>query len=194
MNIQRPYKGRAILNEDINKLEIIIASQKNLFIVVFLCFWLCCWAMGEFFAIRSLINFPASTLIGARIFMLVWLCGWTFGGFFVFKTLLWKLSGKEIVEFNRHTIIITRSSYLFSKQKIYDLNEVRKIRAKESLNAFGMNFPYKSFQDWGLAFNGTINFDYGLQTVKFAGLISEVEANHILDKLKVKGILTVVHF
>jgi len=42
--------------------------------------------------------------------------------------------------------------------------------------------------------SGTIRFDYGLQTVKFAAGIDEAEAKFIVDKLKERHLLTEINY
>ncbi|GAB3938349.1 hypothetical protein [Mucilaginibacter myungsuensis] len=42
----------------------------------------------------------------------------------------------------------------------------------------------------GISDMDTIRFDYGMKTIKFGGGLDEAEANHLLQRLKDKKILT----
>ncbi len=45
--MELPYSGRSVISELYNGIEIHIPARKNWFIVVFLSFWLCGWAVGH---------------------------------------------------------------------------------------------------------------------------------------------------
>lgn len=188
--METPYSGQAILNDTLNGLEIIIPAKRNWFLIIFLGAWLGGWTIGESFAIGTLIGFSDYDLGFANLFMLFWLCGWTVAGFFVVKTLVWYLAGKEIITFGQGQFSIAKQGLLLSKPKIYDLKYVKKLRAKKDTNF------YYSF--WGVRnnlgamnpSNGTLQFDYGMKTVKFANDIDEAEAYYIIDKLKGKRLIT----
>lgn len=188
--MERPYNGQAILNDTFNELEITIPTKKNWFIIIFLGAWLGGWTMGELFAIGALIGLLGGNLGFANFFLLFWLCGWTVGGFFAFKTFLWNLTGKEIITFGQGQLTIAKKGSLLSKPKTYDLNEVKKLRAKEEENLYGAFWGRRNNFSSINSSSGTIRFDYGLQTVKFAGGIDEAEAIFILDKLKTKRLIT----
>lgn len=190
--MESPYGGRATINQDFDHIEISIPVKRNILIIAFLCFWLCGWFFGESFVIGTLIGGIGG---GADLFMIVWLCGWTVGGIFVIKTLWWIIAGKEIVTAGKGVLEIKKQGDLFSKAKAYDLNECRGFRTVD--NSLLNGFPFASYRPFG-AFNnnsiGTIAFDYGMKTVKFAGAIDEAEGKHILNLLKSKGILKEANF
>jgi hypothetical protein len=86
----------------------------------------------------------------ANLFILIWLIGWTVGGFFAFRMFLWNLIGKEIITIGQGTLAVA--------------------------GPFGI-------RPGGFgAFNtgGTIRFDYGLQTVKFAGALTRLKQSLFL--------------
>ena len=80
--MEKPYKGRATIIDNITDLQIIIPTKRNWFIIIFVGAWLGGWFMGETFALGLLL----STLRGhpADLFVLFWLIGWTAGGFMAF--------------------------------------------------------------------------------------------------------------
>ncbi len=179
-----PYSGRAILNDNLNGFEITIPTKKNWFLTLFLGVWLYGWGMGEFSAIDMFNGFLVSDFEFFSFFIIIWLCVWSVAGFFVFKTIIWNLTGKEVITFGQGQLTIEKKGSLFSKPKSYDLKEVTKFRVKEEENKSGF---------WGVkkdASNGTIRFDYGMKTVKFGIEVEEAEAYFIIDTLKSKKILT----
>lgn len=188
--METPYNGQAILNDTLNGLEIIIPAKRNWFLIIFLGAWLGGWTIGESFAIGTLIGFSDYDLGFANLFMLFWLCGWTVAGFFVVKTLVWYLAGKEIITFGQGQFSIAKQGLLLSKPKIYDLKHVKKLRArKEETIYYGFEGVRNNLGAMN-ASNGTLQFDYGMKTVRFANDIDEAEAYFIIDKLKVKSLIT----
>ena len=180
--METPYKGRAILQDNITEQRIIIPAKRNWFLIIFLGAWLGGWLMGELFAIAAI-----SGLLGrnpAAPFIMFWLIAWTVGGFFAFRVFLWNLTGKEMITVGQGRIAIEKKGALLFKPKIYDLNEVKNIRVQEEKSEYGGFFGGRRNSFGAFNSGGTIRFDYGLQTVKFAGGIDEAEARYILDKLK----------
>lgn len=185
--MEKPYRGRATIQDNFSDVQITIPAKRNWFILIFVGAWLCGWLMGEVFVLggitRSIGSDPAS------IFILFWLIAWTVGGFFAFRAFLWNLIGKEVVTVGQGRLMIDKKGALLFKPKTYDLNEVRNIRVQEDNPGFNGIFGTQrtNFSAFNL---GTIRFDYGLQTVKFAGGIDEAEAKFIIDKLKERHLLT----
>ena len=54
--MEKPYKGRAIVEDKITGLRIIIPSRKNWFVILFVGAWLGGWLMGEISALGILIT------------------------------------------------------------------------------------------------------------------------------------------
>lgn len=125
----------------------------------------------------------------AGFFIAFWLIAWTAGGFMAFRFFLWNLAGKEIITIGQGIMTIEKKGALLVKPKTYDLNEVKNIRAQEdSSNVIGPFGGYRRNGFIKVGDGGTIRFDYGLQTVKFANGIDEAEARFILEKMKAKGL------
>jgi hypothetical protein len=183
-----PYKGRATIQDNITNLQIIIPAKRNWFIILFIGAWLGAWIMGEFFAL-GMVTGLFSGRGPANLFILIWLIGWTVGGFFAFRMFLWNLIGKEIITIGQGTLAVAKKGALLFKAKTYDLNEVKNIRAQEDNLAVAGPFGIRPGGFGAFNTGGTIRFDYGLQTVKFAGGIDEAEAKFILEKLKDRHLL-----
>jgi hypothetical protein len=183
--MEQPYKGRATILDNYPDLQIIIPAKRNWFVIIFLGFWLCGWLFGELFVSFTVFGVFKGNPIS--LFMLIWLIGWTVGGFFAFRILLWNLTGKEIITVGQGVLKIDKRGVLIFKAKTYDLNEVKKIRVQDENIGFG---PFGRRNDFGYMGGGTIRFDYGLRSVKFASSIDEAEARSIIEKLKERHLLT----
>ena len=186
--MEKPYKGRATIQDNLTDLQIIIPAKRNWLAALFLGGWLGGWLMGELFALGALL----SVLRGnpANLFVLFWLVAWTAFGIFAIRTLVWLLAGKEIITVGGNKLEIKRKAALFSKPKVFDLDAVKNIRAQEIVS----DYERRRLDFGGLSSAGTIRFDYGLKTVQFASGIDEAEARFILEKLKERRLLTEKNF
>jgi hypothetical protein len=188
--MEKPYKGRATIQDNFTEVKIIIPAKKNWLLIIFISAWLGIWLMGETFALGEVLKSLAGNPPPPGLFILLWLAGWTAAGFFVFRTLLWNLVGKEIITVGQGRLSIAKSGLLFFKPKVYDLNELRNIRVQEENPVGGTFFGGQRNNLDAFNLSSTIRFDYGLKTVKFAGGIDEAEAKFIVDKLKERNLLT----
>ena len=101
--MEKPYKGRAKINETIREFIIEVPSRKNWFIIIFMSLWLGGWFLGEVSVIGILTGmFGNNEGEFATPFLLFWLSGWTIGGFFAIRLLLWMIAGKEIISFSNN--------------------------------------------------------------------------------------------
>jgi hypothetical protein len=184
------YNGRAIFEDTFQGIEITIPAKRNLFIMLFLSFWLCGWAVGELFALGSVMG---DEMGGAGIFILFWLILWSLGGIMVISTLRWYLIGKEVITLGNGEISIEKKGNMFSKKKTYDLHQAKNFRVQEDINP-NADFKGRGNHITAYANTGAIRFDYGMKTIKFGMEIDEAEANFMLQRLKNAGILTANHF
>ena len=183
--MESPYAGRAIIQDNFDHVVITIPAKKNWFIIIFVGFWMCGWFFGETMASGSIFR---GNFGGDNAFEIFWLCGWTVGGIFALNMLLWNLIGKEIVTVYPGTITVRRTGTIFFSNKTYDLNEAKHFRAEQNYyqdNYWG-NRSGNSFLGQN---NGTIKFEYGMKTIKFADSMDEAEGNYILDILKSKKLI-----
>lgn len=188
--MEMPYKGRASINDSLTFIEITIPAKRNWFLTTFMGVWLIGWLVGEFFAISVLAK--NQVMQAGGLFMLVWLTGWTVGGYFIARVFLWKLAGREIIIIGQGQMSLDRKWLLFFRKKIFNLKEVRDIRVNDSfylLNEDLRQYSFRSFKS-----DGTIKFDYGLQTIGFAADIDAAEAKYILKMLKEKHYVDEVNF
>jgi hypothetical protein len=155
------YNGRAVINEAIDRIEIIIPTRKIYILIVFFCVWLIPFGIGGAIAIISMF-FASDVPVYAPFFvLLIWGAAITF----VSRMLWWVIAGKEIIDIDHHTLQITQKGLLFSKPKIYDIKECRDFRTIDNsfLYAFPMMIKASVFNT--VASAGTIAFDYGMKTI-----------------------------
>jgi hypothetical protein len=175
-----PYKGRAVINDHITSLEIIIPVKRNWFIILFLCVWLCGWFAGE-----SMVLVTVSSQFlkhnPVQLFLLFWVILWTICGFFAISFFFWNLRGKEIITFEHSQLTIKRKGSVFFRTKIYDMNEVKDLRVQDGLNETPM-FGYRN-NNFLMNMGGVMRFDYGMRTIRFGAGLEEAEGKYILQQL-----------
>ncbi len=89
-----------------DKLKISIPSRKSWLQSLFLGFWLIGWAFGEISVLG--VFFGGSGFSGPSLFLIAWLGMWTVGGGWAIYTLLWQLSGREIIAITNQSITVSR--------------------------------------------------------------------------------------
>ena len=185
--VEIPFSGNATISEFEGNLEVVIPTKKNWFIVAFISFWLCCWAVAEIMVLGMLLGFgPVGGIGFASLFMLGWLCMWTIGGLFALRIFLWMLTGREVLIFGQGYLTTKKAGLLFHPRKTYAINDIQNLKVEESpqVNLFwGSSRNYLSY----LVPPGTIRFDYGFKTIKVGSGLDAPEAQSILEKLKSKG-------
>ena len=182
-----PYQGRAVINESFDGVEIIVPAKRNWFIVAFLSFWLCVWLCAEIFVPTMMFGIDSTA---PKLFMLVWFCGWTAGGFFAGCTWWWNVMGKEVITISRGVLTVVKKGSI-SKTKSYDLNEAKNFRAQEDFaDDFAFGRRRRGMNPWNVASEGTIRFDYGMETVRFGDKLYQAEAEYILQRLRAKKLIS----
>jgi len=175
--IEKPYTGRSVIYRDGDTIEISVPSKKNWFAIIFLIAWLGGWTMGEVSAIGHL--FYSDNRAG-NTFMTFWLVGWTVGGVWAMLTLLWFISGKEI--------IIVDSGVLELGKQIFGLGRIKQY-AISNIKLMVIS-PAPNKDKWGndgtrsLIKPGLIEFDYGMKTIKFGSEFDTAEARMLIEIFK----------
>lgn len=178
--MELPAKGKAVVRDRGFEVQVTIPARKNIFIIAFLSFWMLGWLFGEVSVIGALI--PGSSPAGTDVFLVIWLAGWTLGGVMVLYVLAWNFAGKEVVIARPEAIEIQRNVLFIKRNKKYSAISIKNLRVnRESTTTwFGRQDAWNR--------RGTIAFDYGMKTVRFASGIDEAEANHLLDLFRQRGI------
>lgn len=186
--IEQPYAGRATVDEWIDKTIIIIPAERPYFKIIFLAITLCFWLLTELTMAAFLTD--AFMISGFEIFVEVL---WAIIGFFMVRDFTWAIAGKEVVTVNRDYITIENKYLLFNKPKTYLLQEVKNMSIMEETPGF-ISFTLWRHRTRSSPTNGTIWFDYGMKPVGFAAGINDLEARHIIEKLRNKKLLTDENF
>lgn len=160
-------------------LEIRIPTRRNVFVILFIGFWLCGWVLGETSAVGELLHPAANHRESGNLFLLVWLGGWTIGGAWAICFLLWSLAGLERIRVESDTLSVRREAFGIGIGKQYELDSVRDLRAVDLPAPQG---PFGGRWGYGLA-AGPIVFDYGATSVRFGAGIDTAEAKHLVSKL-----------
>ena len=171
-----PPSPRSRVSDTSNGLEISIPAKKQVFVILFLIFWLGMWAIGELSAIREVFG-PGSP----EPFIVFWLGAWALGGIFATGILFWMIAGEEVILVTPSTLDISHRVFGIGRTKSYNPLQIRRLRVSpSSQGVFDMK---SSLQFWGIG-GGLAAFDYGSSTIKFASGVQEAEAQYIVDFLR----------
>ena len=186
--VEKPYAGRATTDEWIDRTIITIPTARVYFQIIFLGLWLALWLFAEITMALTLAK--ASDISGFEMFVEVF---WAVVGFFAIRDFIWVVAGKEIVTVTRDYITIENKYLLLNKPRTYLLQEVKNIRVIEEAPRY-ISFSFWRNRTRSSPTSGTIWFDYGMKTIGFASGVNDIEALHIIDKLKSKKLLVEKHF
>lgn len=182
MAVVAPANPRATTAETSSGLEIVVPAKKNWIIILFLGLWLCGWAMGVVVVATQFLSHDMPS--EASVFLTVWLVGWTLGGAFALLVCCWSLAGKERMLLSSDRITLKREIFGWGRTREYELVHVRSLRASQS--------PYNpadfrsGFRFWGIG-GGSIAFNHGSKTIRFAAGLDEAEAQSLVTRLLDRG-------
>jgi len=151
-----------------------------------MCAWLGGWAMGE---VRVISQLTGQSFNGTNsnqlpfpmmVFVLFWLIAWTIGGTAAIGIILYFIFGKEIITFTSEVVTIEKKVFSVGRTKRYAVYDIRYLRVLHQ-----DNYGFKFFNFNRLS-SGTLAFDYGIKTIRFAYEVDEAEAQIILHRIKEK--------
>ncbi|WP_101759228.1 hypothetical protein [Oceanicoccus sp. KOV_DT_Chl] len=174
-------ESRSIVSNTHNGLRIEIPAKKNWFLILFLGFWLVGWLFGEI-SVLTILLMPKEGE-APTLFLIAWLGGWTVGGAFAIYAWAWNVFGKEVVEVNFHELALKKVVGNIKRSKEFDLAHVKDIRVQPSQHSMWSSRGGMEF--WGIS-GGTIAFDYGHSTHKFAVNLDEAEAKYLIEKIEAR--------
>ncbi|MCH4887409.1 hypothetical protein EZV73_07495 [Acidaminobacter sp. JC074] len=150
-----------------------IPSKKNIFIIVFMCFWLAGWFMGETMVLMTMLS-------GEFVpFLLIWLIGWTFAGGFAIYIVLWLLFGKEVIVSNGQTLRISKEILGLGRSKEYDIRSIKNFKVHVESTSI---YRRRGMEAYGLL-GGVLHFDYGMKTIRMGISIDEAEGRYLRDNV-----------
>jgi hypothetical protein len=187
--IEKPFAGRAIIEQNVHGFNIEIPSRKNWFLIIFLPVWLCGWILAGTSVIGSLLTYD--TPVFANAFLLFWLMGWAIFSILIAYLLFWQLVGREKISIERGILKIDRSVFGVGVKKYYEIKSIYNlaVNPEPDMGIWNTN----NLDIYG-AKRGKIKFDYGLKTVKFAGDVDEAEARMIVSDLRNTSFLSNENF
>lgn len=171
---------RAKISDHDWTVDVEIPARRNWFIVVFLSFWLVGWAFGEIAALAAVLGGLATK--ADAWFILLWLAGWTVGGAFALYSWQWLAFGRELLHVSREGLSVQRKALLPGRTKHYAAARIRNLRIVPAAPLYGqmrsLQVPWQS--------TGTLAFDYGAGTVRFATGLDEGEADLLRPTIAAK--------
>lgn len=175
----QPSDFRITIADTAEGLRIVMPCRRSWFVICFLTFWLCGWAVAEVMVANQLMMGDGPP--DGELFMLAWLGVWTVGGVVAIYAWLWQLMGKEILTARGQTFNIRRDIGGFGFDREYNLVQMRDLRIG-SAGASPLEFS-SSLQLWGVG-GGAIAFDHGERMYRFGAGLDEAEAKQVLTAIK----------
>jgi hypothetical protein len=155
--------------------RVVIPPRRNWLAIIFFGVWLAGWFLGERNALLQLEHAQSA-------FLSVWLVMWTVGGVVVASLLMWQLGGREVILADSVSISQRIEAFGIGLTRNYTLSECRDLRAVPRINNPAARrqalFPWSA--DTGF---GSIAFDYGARTIRFAPGLDEAEAKMLVADL-----------
>ena len=171
MTLVAPAPPRSVVSDEPGALRIEIPVKRNAFGTIFLTFWLGGWACGEYFAANQIVRTKTPF---SNLFLLFWLGMWTAFGVFAIWSWAWMLAGREIVRLGNGVLAIRKDIAGLGRTKEYSLSEVRDLRVSPPV--------YQGRRS--MIPDGTIVFDYGAKTYRFAQGIDEAEGKQLIEAVR----------
>ncbi len=171
----QPSDSRITIADTAEGLRIVMPCRRSWFVICFLAFWLCGWAVAELMVANQFMKGDSPP--DGELFMLAWFGVWTVGGVVALYAWLWQLIGKEIITARGQTFHIRRDIGGFGFDKEYELVQMRDLRVGPvGMNPLGFS---SSLQLWGVG-GGVIAFDYGARTHRFGAGLDEAETKQVI--------------
>lgn len=185
----KPLSHRYSIESFENKVEVIIPSRKNVLYFVWFAIWMFMWgyATSRLFLLWELMIKGAFETNGNEVLMMVIVCLVPFlvallgMGAFAIHTVVWHISGREIIQATPQALTVTKQVFRWKWSKVYSSKEIRDLRT--NTQKLSMFFPRKRVKRF-LGGPGMITFDYDRRTPSFGFDISDKEAEHIIIALK----------
>jgi hypothetical protein len=177
--MQKPFRGRAVIEERSDSLLVQIPAAKSWWLLLFLPFWLIGWVSVGIPLVRSFLEGRSGNNFGnAPLFAIVWIGGWLVSSVFVLYTWFRLVFGIEVTEFTPHSIAVGEKILTIDRGRSYDARSISRLRT--------VNVPAPSIFDNSALWSGgvpSLGFDYGARTIRFGKGIDEAEAHAILERV-----------
>jgi len=176
--------GKSTVTQTYDGIEISIPVPRNIFAMLFMCFWLCGWAVGEVFAAGALGTMLYELITTGKsgpgafviLFLIVWLSFWTFGGIMAIRQVLRMAFGRDVIKVSAENISITEKIGDRGKPKTYDIPNIKSFRLVEETGLSGRRNPMKS--------GPALTFDYKGKTIQFGNGLNLEELESLMDLIR----------
>lgn len=168
-------------SSDLDTHTIRIQSEKSGCTLSFLLFWLSGWLLGGGLVIRALVlGLPIGppSMGSATVFLLKWLAMWLFGLVVFGYLFIWLVVGQEVVTLANGVLRIRQKTGPLGRTQEYAIYQIRHLRAQP--DEWPTSLDKNQRRDWG---SGSVLFDYGPETIRFGEMLSNAEAQRIVDFL-----------
>ena len=179
---------RWMIQSEAGRQKLIIHPRRDLFVILFLVWWLALWVTGEVTLI-SVMAGGAQALLSGNVpntistFRYLWpligagLVAWSAVGAGMIYALVWELLGMEEVTFRADAVAICRRVVRVSSDKQYPRKAMSGMRFDDRAGWWLSNLEY-----WGLA-GGKLAFEHGGKTVRFGRSLDDQDARRIAGEL-----------
>lgn len=181
MNIEKPYKSRAIVEETMSGITITIPAKRNFFTVLFALFGLATQVFIAYIFVNAIMIFAKAI---PNTFWVIFLGGFAYSLLTSLLSLLWYAIGKEEMIIERGILTLKKVGAPFVRNKSYSIADTANFRTVERDDSFwnqNKTVPYKK--------PGAIIFDYGMKSKEFGMGIDEPEAIYLINLLKEKELI-----
>jgi len=175
-----PSQARFVVTEEPGAVRVTIPVNRTWSLILFVGFWLCGWAFGEFFSIYQLLAGKWESAL-SRLFTIAWLGAWTVAGAYIISTWLWGLAGREVILLRPDSLTLRRKVFGMGRSDEFDPRQIRKLRVPP-LPFDARKSPFG--RDSWFWKSGSIAFDYGASTHRFGFNLDEAEAKLLLEAIK----------
>lgn len=176
---RQPTDSRISIADTAEGLRIVMPCRRSWFVICFLAFWLCGWAVAEVMVANQFLKGDSPP--EGEWFMLAWFGVWTVGGVIAIYAWLWQMMGKEILTVRGQMFKLRRDIGGFGFDKEYSLIQLRDLRVRP-VETNSLEFS-SSFQLWGVG-GGAVAFNHGERMYRFGAGLDEAEANQVVTAIK----------
>lgn len=161
-------QGRAHVERLPEGLRIVIPAHRGWPALLFVAVWLGIWTVAGANSIGDLLAGRTED----EAFSVVWLGGWTLGLLFGCSMLAWRLLGREEIIVGSRAMTVVRRAGPYRRTLRFTRDRIAHLRTEADARA-----------GRGVG-GGSIAFDYGVRTHRFASTLDEAESRHIVELLR----------